>query len=67
MLKTVSKDDRVSSVEDLGPDEESRYWIHLKAGWFSPMDQSHTITARTQREAKEALSLVRVCKCSDCR
>lgn len=70
MSKTLNKikktNNRVVDVEDLGPDEESRYWIHLRAGWFSPLDGSHTITGRTVREATEALKAAVPCRCSEC-
>jgi len=71
MSKTLNQiaktDKRVSAVEDIGLDEESRYWVYLKQGWFSPMDGSHTITARTVKEARESLSQIEPCNCLDCK
>ena len=58
---------RVCGVEDIGADEESRYWIYLSPGWFSPIDGSHTITARTVKEAITSLTEVISCNCKDCK
>ena len=70
MSKTLDRiaktDQRVSGVEDAGRDEESRYWIYLRSGWWSPSDGSHTITARTIAEARESLASVKPCQCRDC-
>lgn len=71
MSKTLDRiaklDERVSDIEDLGPDEESRYWIHLRAGWLSPNDGSHTITGRTVKEARLSLASAKPCTCSECK
>jgi len=70
MSKTLSKiaaaDRRISGIEDAGRDEESRYWIYLRSGWWSPVDGSHTITGRTIAEARESLASVQPCTCRDC-
>jgi len=62
----ATQDARVSGVEDAGCDEESRYWIYLRSGWWSPSDGSHTITARTIAEARDSLAAVVKCSCRDC-
>jgi len=71
MSKTLDKiaksDRRISGVEDAGRDEESRYWIFLRFGWWSPIDGSHTITARTIAEARDSLASVAKCPCRDCK
>lgn len=66
LTRLAAKDARVADCEDLGPDEESRYWLHLAQGWYSPQDGSHTITGRTIRETRDALSQVVRCVCTDC-
>jgi hypothetical protein len=65
--RIATQDARISGVEDAGRDEESRYWIYLRAGWRSPADDSHTITARTVTEARQSLAAVVKCTCRDCR
>ena len=71
MSKTLNRiaktDSRVVDVEDAGLDEESRYWVYLKVGWFSPHDGSHTITGRTISEVKESLKAVIKCDCRECK
>jgi len=60
-------DPRVEDVEDNGPDECARYWVHLKSGWFSPVDETHCITGETIAEVRASLRCVVPCKCDDCR
>jgi len=70
MSKTLNRikatDSRVDDVEDNGPDETARYWVHLKPGFYSPMDDSHTITGETIKEIRQALSIVKPCICEEC-
>jgi hypothetical protein len=60
-------DKRVDDIEDNGPDEMARYWVHLKPGYYSPMDDSHTITGETIREVRQALAIVEECQCEQCK
>jgi len=59
-------DPRVEDVEDAGPDEPSRYWIYLRSGYRSVIDDCHIIAAETVRDARAALSAVEPCNCRDC-
>ena len=65
--RIATQDAKILGVEDAGRDEESRYWIYLRAGWRSTADDSHTITGRTIAEVRESLSAVQPCACRDCK
>jgi hypothetical protein len=57
---------RITDFED-DRRNQNGYWVHLAAGWWSPLDETHIIHENTLTDCLRRLSWATPCKCADCK
>jgi hypothetical protein len=68
LLEQVRQSPKVREAYAEHDDGETTYWVHLNAGWSSPMDPGalHTIHERRMTDVAAQVRRAPKCSCEDC-